>query len=121
MNINFKNIAFSAIAFVCTSVVMNSAAFGGPVGETLKQQVSYADLNLDRPEGIATLYTRVHAAAARVCSVSQSNGMALEPADLDCVVKATSRAITSINKPALTAYRVARGGFGQGSLVAGQP
>jgi UrcA family protein len=119
MNINFKSIAFSAIAFVCTSVVMNSAAFGGPIGQTLNQQVSYADLNLDRPEGIATLYTRIHVAAAKLCSVTEANGAALEPATPSCVAKATSRAVMSINKPALSAYSTARGSFSQGRLVSG--
>ncbi len=121
MNINFKNIAFSAIAFVCTSVVMNSAAAGGPIGETLQQKVSFADLNLDRPEGIATLYKRVHTAAAKLCSVTESGGVALAPAMPRCVATATSRAVADINNPALSAYANAGAGISQSGLVAGQP
>jgi UrcA family protein len=121
MNINFKGIAFSAIAFVCTGVVMNSAAFGGPIGQTLQQKVSFADLNLDRPEGIAALYKRVHAAAASLCSVTESGGESLAPAKPGCVAASTSQAVAAINNAALTAYANSRGRLSSSGLVAGQP
>ena len=121
MNINLKNVAFSAIAFICASVVMNSAAAGGPIGETLKQQVNFADLNLDRAEGIAALYKRVQAAAVKVCEPTAWVDMALSSKLQLCITDATSRAVTAVNNPAFTAYANARGGFGQSRLVAGQP
>jgi UrcA family protein len=108
MNINFKRVAFSAMAFVCATVLMNSAAAGGPIGETLKQQVSYADLNLDRPEGVAALYKRVRAAAVDVCAPTESREISLSSTFLPCISAATSRAVAGINNSALTAYSNAR-------------
>lgn len=121
MNINLKSAACSAIAFVCASILMNSAAAGGPVGETLKQQVSYADLNLDRPEGVAALYARVHAAAEDVCAPLASRELALSSKLQPCVAEATSRALMRINNPAVTAYSDSRNGLDPSTLVAGQP
>jgi UrcA family protein len=121
MKINLKNVAFSAIAVICTIVVMNSAAAGGPIGETLKQQVNFADLNLNHPEGIAALYKRVHAAAVRVCEPTERDDMAHSSKLQLCIADATSRAVTDVNNPAFTAYANARNGLGQRSLVAGQP
>jgi UrcA family protein len=121
MNINLKSVAFSAVAFICASLVMNGAAAGGPIGETLKQKVIYSDLNLDRPEGIAALYTRVHAAAAAVCSPTKSREMGLAYTLQPCIADATSRAVMSINNAALTAYSNARNGLLQRGLLAGQP
>jgi UrcA family protein len=120
MSIKLKSVAFSAVAFVCATIVMNSAAAGGFVGETLKQNVSYADLNLNQPEGVATLYKRIHAAAANVCSPLDSRDMSLSSKVQPCIADATSRAIKSVNNPALTAYESARNGFGKNGL-AGQP
>jgi UrcA family protein len=117
MNINLKNATFSAAAFVCACLIMNSAAAGGPIVETLKQKVIYSDLNLDQAEGIAALYQRVHAAAARVCSPVESRETGLSP----CIADATSRAVMTINNPALSAYSNARKGLVQSGLVAGQP
>ena len=119
MNINLKSVAFSAVALICTSVVMNSAAAGGPVGETLQQRVSYADLNLDSPAGIAALDQRVHVAAVNVCSPTASRDMGLSYAP--CIATATSRAISRINNPALIAYDEARQGRGERRPIAGQP
>jgi len=121
MNINLKNATFSAVAFVCACLIMNSAAAGGPIGETLKQKVIYSDLNLDRAEGIAALYQRVHAAAARVCSPTESRETGLSYTSQSCIADATSRAVMTINNPALSAYSNARKGLGQSGLVAGQP
>jgi UrcA family protein len=120
MNINLKSVAFSAVAFVCATIIMNSAAAGGPIGETLQQKVSYADLNLDRPEAVAALYKRIHAAAVNVCSPIETTEVFLSSKQ-PCIADATSRAIKMVNNPALTAYDNARTGFGKSGLVAGQP
>jgi UrcA family protein len=121
MNINLKSVAFSAVAFVCATIVMNSAAAGGPVGETLQQKVSFAGLNLDRPEGVAALYKRIHAAAVNVCSPIETTEVYLSSKLKPCIADATSRAIKMVNNPALTAYENGRNGIGQSGLVAGQP
>ena len=112
---------FAAIALFCAGFVMHSAAGGSVSGEALKHVVSYGDLNLNQPQGIAALYTRVQAAAADVCapleSVDMSRRAHLEP----CIAAATSRAVKSVNLPALTAYNDLHDGRAGYGLVAGAP
>jgi UrcA family protein len=121
MNSNLTRAFFAALALFCAGFVMHSAAGGAVTGEPLKHVVSYGDLDLNQPEGIVTLYTRVQAAAIDVCapveSVDMSRRAHLEP----CIADATSRAVKSVNVPALTAYNDLRDGRGGYGLVAGQP
>jgi UrcA family protein len=121
MDSNLTRAVFAAVSLICAGFVMNSASGGSLTGEPLKHVVSYADLDLSQPQGIATLYTRVQAAAADVCAPLESVDMArrahLEP----CIADATSRAVRSVNVPALTAYNDLRDGHAGYRLVAGQP
>jgi UrcA family protein len=121
MNSILSRAFFAAVALFCAGFVMHSASGGSVTGEPLKHVVSYGDLDLNQPQGIATLYTRVQAAAADVCAPLESVDMArrahLEP----CIADATSRAVQSVNVPALTAYNDLRDGHAGYSLVAGQP
>jgi UrcA family protein len=121
MDSNLTRAVFAAVSIICTGRVMNSASGGSFTGEPMKHVVSYADLDLNQPSGIATLYTRVQAAASDVCapleSVDMSRRAHLEP----CIAAATSRAVRSVNLPALTAYNDLRTGNAGYGLVAGEP
>jgi UrcA family protein len=121
MNSNFTRASFAAIALFCTAFVMHSASGGAVTGETLKHVVTYGDLDLNQPQAIETLYARVQRAAIDVCapleSVDMSRRAHLEP----CIAAATSRAVRSVNVPALTAYNDLRDGHTGYGLVAGQP
>jgi UrcA family protein len=121
MNSHLTRAFLAAVALFCAGFVMHSAAGGAVTGEPMKHVVSYADLDLNVPQGIATLYTRVQAAAVDVCapleSVDMSRRANLEP----CVADATARAVQSVNVPALTAYNDLRAGRAGYGLVAGEP
>jgi UrcA family protein len=121
MNSNLTRAFFAAVALFCAGFVMHSAAGGSVTGESLKHVVSYGDLDLNQPQGIATLYARVQNAAIDVCapleSVDVSRRAHLEP----CIAAATSRAVRNVNVPALTAYNDLRDGHAGYGLVAGQP
>jgi UrcA family protein len=121
MNSILTRAFFAAVALFCAGFVMHSASGGAVTGEPLKHVVSYGDLDLNQPQGIVTLYTRVQTAAVDVCaplgSVDMLRRAHLEP----CVAEATSRAVKSVNIPALTAYSGLRDGRAGYGLVAGQP
>ncbi len=121
MNSILTKAVFAAIALICAGFLMNSASGGSPTGEPMKHVVSYGDLDLNQPAGIATLYTRVQAAAMDVCAPLEPVDMArrahLEP----CIADAMSRAVKSVNVPALTVYNDLRDGRAGYGLVAGLP
>lgn len=121
MNSILSRAFFAAIALFCAGLLMHSAAGGAVTGEPLKHVVSYGDLDLNEPQGIAVLYTRVQAAAADVCAPLESVDMERRAHAEPCVTAATARAVRSVNLPALTAYNDLREGRAGYGLVAGQP
>ena len=93
MDSNLVRAVFAAVSVICVGLVMNSASGGSFTGEPMKHIVNYADLDLNQPAAIATLYTRVQAAAIDVCAplqpVDMSSPKHLEP----CIAAATQRAV----------------------------
>ena len=73
--------------------------------------VRYHDLNLSNPEGSATLYKRIHNAAVEVCVPLQGpramNGI-FRTSWEECVDRAVSNAVKSVNNASLDAYLSAR-------------
>jgi UrcA family protein len=82
------------------------------------RSVSFADLNIDRPEGVAALYGRIRQAADSVCAVFQSRELKAMSASRECVHAAVSRAVSSVQLPALTAYANSKMGQTPGIVVA---
>src|SRR5262249_54846367 len=80
-------------------------ASAGPNGTyiTRSEVVRFSDLNLSSDEGIRTLYKRIRSAARTVCSEAGERGQLKEPTYLACVDKAVDDAVSTLNKPALTA------------------
>lgn len=65
------------------------------------QTVKFNDLNVDTPAGTQTLYSRIHAAAKRVC---EETDPVIQPGAIACARKAEARAIETLSLPQLTAY-----------------
>ena len=63
--------------------------------------MKFQDLNVDTPEGVQALYSRIHAAARRVCS--ESDPLLKAAVDI-CTRKAEGDAIAKLDLPQLTAY-----------------
>jgi UrcA family protein len=76
--------------------------------------VQFADLDLSKPEGAATLFGRIKGAAKAVCS-AHSKGKT--PADMQryaaCIEFAVSTAVARVDEPVLTDYAVNRTGSGR--------
>lgn len=67
--------------------------------------IRYADLNLDRPDGVKRLHKRLQVAAEKVCGDPVSLGRRfVSDAWKVCVGKALDAAIAKVDSPALTAY-----------------
>jgi UrcA family protein len=66
-------------------------------------KVRFADLDLDRVEGAAALYDRLHAAAQSVCG-PLANDLANLSRYKACITETVSVAVARIDKPTLTRY-----------------
>jgi UrcA family protein len=104
------------IAFAAESLAAS------PSTETRSTIVKFADLNLNSPEGIAALYTRLHRAAEQVCDTSSGDSVFSEVrlAQKQCVRESEARAVDSIHNAALAAYYSKKTGTPMPILVADQ-
>jgi UrcA family protein len=103
--------ATGAAGVLLASVFVVSSAFAAePDGKVRIEDVKFQDLNLDTAAGVDALYKRIHAAAERVCAVSEQEdlGAFAGRASAKCTKDAEARAIEEINLPALTALTANR-------------
>jgi len=84
------------IAIAIVAAVSATAVASDPTRQTVK----FADLNISTPEGASALYTRIHEAAAAVCS---HYIFTTDDAADRCVRDSTAKAVTRVNQPALYA------------------
>lgn len=78
------------------------AAPGAFADEPVRTEtVKFYDLNVDSPAGVQALFSRIHAAAMRVCS---ERDPVMQAAAVSCFRKAEARAVQNLNLPQLTAY-----------------
>ncbi len=66
------------------------------------QVVSYKDLNLNSPEGVAVLYGRINRAANEVCGQWENFDLSQLHAVQTCINGSVSRAVAQVNSPMLT-------------------
>jgi UrcA family protein len=91
---------------IAASLVAGIAVAGDLSTAAQKEVVRYADLDLNRPAGAATLFARISGAARDVC----------EPLNVErwvsrkCADAALARAIAEVDAPALTDYYMAKTG-----------
>ena len=84
-------------------VVITAPKATAPGTEVRSKTVSYADLDLSRPQGLTTLMGRIRGAASDVCS-PQPEARDI-PGSRDfrrCVAHAVSTAVKTVNNPGLT-------------------
>jgi UrcA family protein len=91
---------FAALALTCGAVSI--AADDSDVPQAL---VKFGDLNLSNPQGATALYSRIAAAANRVCKPFDTDSRDLgSRARVDaCVHKAIANAVTKVDHPELFA------------------
>jgi len=83
-----------------------------------EKTVSYGDLNLQRHEGVATLYARITRAANFVCSEPNDRMPQIRVRVRQCAADATSRAVAQVGVPALAALDAQQNGKASTPLVA---
>ena len=72
--------------------------------------VKFADLDISRPAGATTLYSRIQRAANLLCSAYDRGGFAMQEKFKVCESEAVGRAVAKVESPALTAvYRAKTG------------
>jgi UrcA family protein len=79
-----------------------------PSQSPLHVHVHFADLDLARIDGAATLYTRLRAAARQVCAPLDEKPLERAQRFRACVADALSAAVTKIDQPLLTSYYLAQ-------------
>jgi UrcA family protein len=70
----------------------------------LSVTVRYHDLNLNSPEGVASLYGRIRVAAEQVCRTLESRDLMRKAQWQDCFSHAVANAVKAVNNAPLSAY-----------------
>jgi UrcA family protein len=88
---------------------LSDAAAAAPVpvagADVQTTTVHFADLNLDQPAGVASLYRRITVAADRVCGEPYLTGShVVSDGWRVCVTQAVDRAVLVLDRPTLSAY-----------------
>jgi len=92
---------FGALALSSGAVCSAADGFGSP-----QVLVKYGDLNVSSQQGAVALYTRIRAAAERVCGPFDHRDLAAKTVVNACIHKAISDAVAKVDQPALSAvYR----------------
>jgi UrcA family protein len=113
----FKLIAISLITAFGSGV--GTLATAAPTGdEPLTATVKYSDLDLSQAAGVSQLYGRIRRAAETVCSPLEGTGVAAAHNWAQCVDQAVTRAVASVNRPALAALHAAKSGKQQPTRIA---
>jgi UrcA family protein len=76
----------------------------------LTERVKFGDLDVSRPQGAAVLYGRIRSAAEKVCSPYEAAGFAAKLYLDACINKAVSKAVTTVDAPALSLVHSAKMG-----------
>ena len=71
--------------------------------------VRFGDLNLDSPNGVASLHRRIRTAAKSVCGRLETTTIGLRTGYRMCVAGTIDDAVTKVNHEGLTNYHAAKG------------
>ncbi len=98
------------VSATLATILASHGAIAAPVEphyEVSQRIVRFADLDITRSTGAATLYARITAAARTVCEPSLSSWeLGLSSQTRQCQEQAIERAVTDVNAPALTSYHL---------------
>jgi len=100
----FQTVTLIAVTFCAVQI----AGFAANSDASARiRTVSYADIDLSRPAGVALLYRRIHQAAAYVCDPLAGRDAQRAGQYRECVHTAIANAIADVNAPGLTDRLVA--------------
>jgi UrcA family protein len=98
--------ALIALTLIGSGYPMTAKAMGPApqsVGINAGITIRFADLDLSKPAGIATLYGRISRAARDICGPSGADGDGRMSLKERCITRTIEDAVTRINRPLLTA------------------
>ena len=102
-------IAWVTLASAGGSMLVDAAQASDASDTTPHKVVSFKDLNLNSPEGVAVLYKRIKSAAYDVCESPDRYDLSQFKTQI-CVRDAMSRAIVQVNNPMLTSLHESKTG-----------
>jgi UrcA family protein len=102
--------AFLAVPAMLAAAILAAPTARADAGDYASVTVSFADLDLNTPQGTAALYGRLETASQTVCRSFEGRGLALRSAHRRCVAGALSAAVGRVGRTQLTAYHEARVG-----------
>jgi len=94
-------IARALLGAFASSLVVLPAAADSVAAPTIT--VKYCDLDISNRRGAAVLYTRIQAAAERLCSPYDGSGIVAKMRKDACVNDIVASAVSKVNKSALSA------------------
>jgi UrcA family protein len=106
----FRKINSRVLALLVISTLFSaeSGAAVARVDEALSVTVRYDDLDLNNPEGVVSLYERIHAAALVVCKSAEGSPF-VNPVFWTewnaCINHAEANAVNTVHNEKLSAYR----------------
>lgn len=116
MSQNLKTVSRVSLAIATAMVLAGAFVSTAYANEQVRTEtVKFDDLNVDSASGVQALYTRIHAAAQRVCSETDP---IQQLAAKSCMRKAEARAIEKLSLPQLTALYQVKTGAQPQSLIA---
>lgn len=89
-------------ALAALALTLSTPAGADPQEIQLSTTVRFADLNLDSPEAIETVYRRLSHAASVVCEPLEGRALWRISKHRQCVSEAMSNAVAEMNRPLLT-------------------
>jgi UrcA family protein len=93
----------AAAIFSTVASGFSAASIAADTTDAPQVVVQYQDLDLSNPQGAATLYRRISAAAERVCPHLESYDLSAKSHADACMHKAIANAVAAVNSPALVA------------------
>lgn len=105
--LSFPRLMPAIAASLAVAMLSTAPALADSASPTVS--VRFDDLNLDGAAGVARLYQRLHFAAEKVCGPREATGSRLASLDWQkCVATAVDHAVKAVDRPAVTAYHLAR-------------
>jgi UrcA family protein len=102
-------VAWVTLASAGGSMLVDAAQASDAFDTTPHKVVSFKDLNLNNPEGVAVLYKRIKSAAYDVCGGPDRYDLSQFKVEI-CARDAMSRAIVQVNNPMLTSLHESKTG-----------
>ena len=99
-----RTVAMIMFAGVSSLLLTELSAAAVSDDDALSVTVRYHDLNLNSPDGVASLYGRIQRAAQQVCHSMESRDLMRKSQWQDCFSHAVANAVNGVHNAPLSAY-----------------